>query len=344
MLRLSFGIFLALIAIPAIVIGDKVYTKTNAYRDAPAESTTIPVRKIGLITLGVAVFFLLLSTIRVVSPGEVGIPVTFGKTGTPFGAGVHFVNPFAGVETLSVRTENYTMSVASSEGNKNGDDSVSVLGLDGAQGSVDSTALFHLNEGDASRVYKKLGTGFVEKIVRPTIRTCIRDEFAKVPMVVGATSGRDQIGAAITTCIEKVISPEGISLESLQLRDIHLSETVQNSINSKVSAQQTSEQQQFELSKTQQQAEIARVDAQGKADAQQIISCGGTTVPIDDKGNTKVIPNTGASCQNNLSANYLQYLYILTLQKVAEGPNHDTLVLPFDSNLTPLLNITPGPK
>lgn len=307
---------------------------------ADEESKTIA-RWTATVSGGVALLFLLLSCIRIVSPGEVGIPVVFGKTHAPIGPGIHFTNPFTDVQTLSIRTENYTMSVQSTEGNHQGDDSVSVLGSDGATAQADSTVLYHLNESDASRVYKTLGTGYTEKIVRPRIRACIRDEFAKVAMVEAATTARDKVQAGITTCVEDGLRDTGISVESFQLRDVHLSESVQNAVNAKVAAQQASQQQQFELSKSTQQAEIARVDAQGKADAQQIISCGGHAVVADD-GSSHVVPNVGDTCQHNLSAEYLQYLYIQSLQAMVGSPNHSTLILPFDQNLTPLLNLDGG--
>lgn len=330
--RFVFAVIFLLCAIGALLFGN---------RNVVEGGRSIPGRKIALGLFGLAGLCFVLSCVRVVAPGEVGIPVAFGKAGAPLGAGVHLTNPFASVEKMSVRTENYTMSVQSTEGQHQGDDSVSVLGSDGGSGQVDTTTLFHLNEGDASRVYLDKGTGYVEKIVRPTARTCIRDEFAKVAMVDAATIKRDQVQTGISACIEKVLAPAGITVENLQVRDIHLSTDLQNSINAKVSAQQSSQQQQFELSKAQQVAEIARVDAQGKADAQQIIACGGVTVP-DDQGGTKVQPRVGGDCLNTLTPAYLQYLYINALTTVANSPNNSTVIVPFDQNLTPLLNITPG--
>lgn len=328
--RFVLAVILLICGVVALVVGNReIDDNGNVYHP--------PIRKIGFAVLVASALFFLLSTVRVVAPGEVGIPVAFGKAGAPLGAGVHLTNPFASVEKMSVRTENYTMSVAQNEGQHQGDDSVSVLGNDGGSGNVDTTTLFHLDQGSASRVFLDKGTGYVEKIIRPTVRTCIRDEFAKVAMVDAATSHRDAVQTGITTCIEKVLTPAGISVENLQVRDIHLSKELQDSINAKVAAQQSSQQQQFELSKAQQVADIARVNAQGQSDSQQIISCGGVTTVVE--GVTKVEPRTGADCLNTLSPGYLQYLYIQALTKVAESPNNSTVIVPFDTALTPLLPV-----
>lgn len=329
--RLVLAIIFALVALVMVCIPNITDSTGQVWKP----------RKMALVPAGLFLLFLLLACIRVVSPGQVGIPVTFGSAGDPVGPGVHLVNPFSTMERMSIRTEGYTMSIAAGEGNKGGDDSVSVLGSDGAQGSVDATVLFHLEKPSASSVFKELGTGYVEKLVRPTIRTCIREGFATTPMVEAATTKRGSVGTLIKDCINATLEPHGIIEEQFQLRDVHLSDEVQASIDSKVKAQQAAAQQEFELQKKIQVAEQNRVEAKGRSDAQQIIACGGTAVTNDD-GVVTVIPNTGDKCQNTLSPEYLQYLYIQTLQGIVESEHNSTVILPFDENLTPLLNVPSG--
>jgi prohibitin 1 len=329
--RLIFGIVLAIVGLGMLPFGTK----------AVDQDLQVPLRKIGLITLGVSGVFLLLACIRIVAPGEVGIPVAFGNAGAPIGSGVHFVNPFADVRKLSVRTEEYTMSIAGNEGDKQGDDSVAVLGSDGATGHVDATLVYRLETTAASKMFREVGTNFVAKIVRPTSRSCIRDAFVNYTMVDSATKKRSSVATDVEACVEGVFAARGLVLEDLQLRDIGLSETVQNAINAKVEAEQRSLQQRFELERSQQQSEISRVEAQGRADAQQIIACGGHVVVADD-GTSTVVPNSGTTCQNTLTPAYLQYLYIQTLQATVDSDNHSTIILPFDQKLTPLLNLPAG--
>ena len=53
-----------------------------------------------------------------------------------------------------------------------------------------------------------------------------------------------------------------------------------------------------------------------------------------------VVPNAKDKCdQTQLTPQYLQYIYIQTLQKIAESKSNSTIVIPFDSKLTPLLNV-----
>ncbi|MCM2250433.1 MAG: SPFH domain-containing protein, partial [Geothrix sp.] len=61
------------------------------------------------LTLGMLV--LLASMAVIVPPGQAGIQVLFGKVNAePLPSGLHFINPFAQVVEMEVRTRNYTMS------------------------------------------------------------------------------------------------------------------------------------------------------------------------------------------------------------------------------------------
>lgn len=317
---MTFRLFLSILLLIPFVVLFAIGTRNMA--NPGRQEKLFNFRKFSYIPLGLSAFFLLLSCLRVVNPGEVGIPVVFGEAKSPIQSGIAFTNPFADVKHFSIRTEEYTMSAKASEGNKNGDDSVQVLGKDGATGKVDATLLYHLNKSDASRVYKELGVNYVDKIIRPTSRTCIRNAFADVDMVAAATTERAAVAASIESCIEgkfKNLGTPGLVLESFQLRDVSLSETVQNAINAKVEAEQRANQQIFELDKTRQQAEIRRVEAEGLADSQRII-------------------------QSTLTPAYLQYEYIKAMQNLVNAPNNSTLVLPMDSDLSPQFILPPNVK
>ena len=83
-------------------------------------------------TIFVAV--ILYTSIHVVQPGSVAVPVTFGHAGEPLKAGFHPTWPFTKTYSMSTRTQNYTMSALKGEGaQKNADDSVAVLGRDGGE-------------------------------------------------------------------------------------------------------------------------------------------------------------------------------------------------------------------
>jgi regulator of protease activity HflC (stomatin/prohibitin superfamily) len=200
-----------------------------------------PWGRIAVIWGGLVVLLLLFSAGHVVSAGNVGVPVTLGSAGDPLDPGLHFTAPwpFSRVTEMSTRTQNYSMSSTRGEGSVSGDDSVIVLGRDGAQANVDATVLFRVNRENATRVYETLGTSFNTSVVRPSARSCIRTEFTSRDLVEASTASWPEISEAIADCMREKIEPRGITLEDFQLRDVRLSPQVQQAVEVGVAARET---------------------------------------------------------------------------------------------------------
>jgi regulator of protease activity HflC (stomatin/prohibitin superfamily) len=188
----------------------------------------------------------LLSAGHIVGAGNVGVPVTLGSAEAPLDAGLHFTAPWpiTRVAQISTRTQNYTMSATKGDGNKSGiDDSVTVLGRDGATAQVDATVLFRVDRENATKVYETVGTNFTTPIIRPSARACIRSEFTTRDLVAASTADWPEISQNIQDCMAKKIEPRGITLEDFQLRDVRLSPQVQQAIEAQVAATQTQNSQ-----------------------------------------------------------------------------------------------------
>ena len=283
------------------------------------------------------------TSIHVVQPGNVAVPVTLGHSGDPIGAGIHLTLPFTTTYSMSVRVQNYTMTSNAAEGAKaNTDDSVAVLGSDGGAANVNATVLYRVDPKQATFVYKTLGKSYATAVVRPSARSCIRTQFTLYPMIEGATIDWGKIQADAASCLKSKIEPRGLLLQDFQLREVALSAQLQTAVNSKVASQQNAEQQKFELATAQQAADITRIQALATADSQQILACGGKTATVLRNGQRTqtVVPNSLAACsQSQLTPAYLQFTYISALKDLVKSPNSQTIILPFDKNLTPLLNV-----
>lgn len=292
----------------------------------------------------VLVVWLAATTIHVVQAGNVGVPVTLGRAGSPVGPGLHLSPPFTSMKQLSARTTAYTMSAEVAEGARADDDSVRVLGADGASGSVDSTVLFRLDTTRATEVYQQLGTGYLLTLIRPSARTCIRSVFTDHTMVEAVTTAWHDMEDSVTACLKEKVEPSGIFIIDFQLREVRLDSTLQAAVTAKVSAQQEAERQQFELAKARQQAEITRVDALATANSEQILACGGQLQTVEQADGTTiqvVVPNPLDQCSETLlTPAYLQFNYIQALRALVNSPNSSTIILPFDQALTPLIDVT----
>jgi prohibitin 1 len=283
------------------------------------------------------------TSIHIVQPGTVAVPVTFGHAGEPLGAGPHITWPFTSAYSMTTRTQNYTMSSLKGEGAaKNSDDSVAVLGRDGGSANVNATVLYRLDPKKATDVYRTLGRNYQTQIVRPSARDCIRIVFTHYDVVTASTSAWDTVENDVTKCMKDKLGPRGLLLQDFQMREVTLASAIRNAVTLKVAAQQRQEQIKFDQATALQQADITRIQALATADSQQILACGGVATKILRDGSqvSTVVPNPLTKCnQAQLTPQYLQFTYIQALTQLATSPNNTTLVLPFDQNLTPLLNL-----
>ncbi len=210
-----------------------------------------------------------------VEPGEVGVQKLFGKVSDNIlESGLNVINPLVKVVMFDIRTENYTMSGVNDEGTKQGDDAIRVLTADGLEVVIDLTVLYKVIPSQAPRILKEVGTDYRNVLVRPICRTKIRDNAVYYDAVALYSTKRDEFQSRIFSTIESNFKERGLMLEQLLVRNITLPESVRATIESKINAEQDAQKMTFVLQKERQEAERKRVEAQGIADYQKILSTG----------------------------------------------------------------------
>jgi regulator of protease activity HflC (stomatin/prohibitin superfamily) len=268
----------------------------------------------------------------------VAVPVTLGNAGSGLEPGLHFVAPWAEIHTLSTKTANYTMDSNASEGQHQGNDAVVAHTLDNADVAIDSSVLYHLPVSASKGIVTQTGTDYEEKVIRPTIRNVIGDVATDYNATDLAASKRAAFEAEVLRRLEKEFQQYGLVVEAVKVRKIELPQGIIDSINAKIKSTQDLLNLQVKLQQADVNADIQRTIAKATADAQQIVACGAHFETV--KGKQVVLPNDKDHCdQTQLTPQYLQYIYIQTLQKIAESKSNSTIVIPFDSKLTPLLNV-----
>ena len=221
------------------------------------------------------IFFILLSFASVVQvePGMVGVKKLFGKVSNNIlESGLNFINPLSKVVMFDIRTENYTMSGVHDEGTVQTDDAIRVLSADGLEVIVDLTVLYKVIPADAPRILREIGTDYRNVLVRPICRTGIRDNAVYYDAVSLYSTKRDEFQDRIFSAIESNFRERGLMLEQLLVRNLTLPESVKAAIESKINAEQEAQKMTFVLQKERQEAERKRVEAQGIADYQEILT------------------------------------------------------------------------
>lgn len=226
----------------------------------------------GILLLLAGVIF---SAVYQIEPGQVGVQKLFGKVNNKtLESGLNIINPLVEVVTFDIRTQNYTMSGINDEGDKASDDAIRVLSADGLEVVIDLTVLYKVTSSEAPRILKEIGTDYKNTIVRPLCRTKIRDNAVYYDAVALYSTKRDEFQDRIFNSIETDFKARGLELEQLLVRNITLPESVKTTIESKINAEQEAQKMTFVLQKEKQEAERKRVEAQGIADYQTILSTG----------------------------------------------------------------------
>jgi len=277
----------------------------------------------GYATLGAAVvaaILIIASVIRIVPPGSVGVQVLFGRvlTKATLSEGLNVVNPFVNLEIMTIRTQAYTMSIAAEEGQRYGDDAIVSLTKDGLEVTMDLTVWYHLLKSEAANVFQKIGSDYVDKIVRPAARTAIRNTTVKYMAVEIYSDKREVVQNEISKGLEKDFADRGIALEKVLLRNISLPAKVKNAIEVKLEAEQEAQKMEFVLQKETKEAERKKIEASGIAEAQEIIA-------------KSLIGERGRA--------YLSWKYLENLKNLYESPNNTILISPFDKSFIPLLSV-----
>jgi regulator of protease activity HflC (stomatin/prohibitin superfamily) len=226
-----------------------------------------------LVAIGFVVIGIITSSFVQIDAGEVGVTKLFGKVQpNVLPSGLHLINPLYEIDRMDVRTQNYTMSGVHDEGTKSGDDAIRVLTADGLEVTIDLTVLYRVIPADAPRLVRETGTDYETKIVRPIARTRIRDNAVYYDAVALFSTKRDEFQSRIFKGIETDFKARGLLVENLLVRNITLPAAVKGTIEQKIQAEQEAQKMQFVLQKEKQEAERKRVEAQGIADYQRIIS------------------------------------------------------------------------
>ncbi|MFY9150945.1 MAG: prohibitin family protein [Prolixibacteraceae bacterium] len=259
--------FIIVIGIVVMVIG-VLSTKTPS----PITPYSGLVRIVGLLIVVAGAGLL---SVKQIEPGVVGVQKLFGKVNNNIlESGLNVINPLVEVVTFDVRTQNYTMSGIQDEGNQVGDDAIRVLSADGLEVIIDLTVLYKVIPTEAPRILSEIGTDYRNTIVRPICRTKIRDNAVYYDAVALYSTKRDEFQDRIFKTIESDFTSRGLMLEQLLVRNITLPASVKATIESKINAEQDAQKMTFVLQKETQEAERKRVEAQGIADYQKILSTG----------------------------------------------------------------------
>lgn len=263
-----------------------------------SESKGRPVNQGRLITTGVIVFILFLvilifsnATFLTIDAGNRG--VLFRRfaggidTQNIYSPGFHVIAPWNTMYTYDVREKQI-------------EEQMEVLSSNGLNIRVDVTVRVHPAFANIPQLHEEFGKQYLESLVRPEVRASVRNIIGRFEPEELYSSKRDEVQSLIQEDLEATLSKNHITLRATLIRDIKLPEKVKTAIEDKIEAEQLALKYQYILQQERKEAERKIIEAQAKADANQILTASLSDKILKDKGieatlklaespNTKVI-------------------------------------------------------
>ena len=281
-----------------------------------------------IIVVAVVLIGLISSTIIFVPPDKIGVVVSRitqgGYRREPLYSGLHFVVPLLeNVEQYSIARQTYTMSAASSEGQREGDDSIRVRTKDGQEVFMDSSVIYAINPANVVNLHITWQDRYSEELVRPLVRGIIRDAASQYGVEEIVSSKRAELETYISSQLTSKLQNNDLELIDFILRDIHFSEEYAAAVEQKQIAEQQALQAEFVVQTKKQEAEQARQIAQGQADAAVIAAKGAAEARVVE-ANAEAEANTTVA--QSITPELVSYLYVTKL-----SPGVQTIFLPSDN-------------
>ncbi|MBW4564642.1 MAG: prohibitin family protein [Mojavia pulchra JT2-VF2] len=229
-----------------------------------SERSRLIIRGITILIASIAGLVTVFRVLAIVPPGNVGVINFFGEVSDDvLDPGIHIVNPFAKVLNFSTRLKDVKENV----------DSTSQEGL---SLNLDVGLQYKLDPKKAATVYKNIGTDETQLVIS-RFRSTIRAITAKYPATEIYSSKREEIAQKLDEQLTQQLPPLGFVVEETLLRNVKMPPELQAAIQNKLKAEQESQQMKFILEKERQESQRKRIEAQGIADSQKIISSGLST-------------------------------------------------------------------
>lgn len=166
------------------------------------------------------------------------------------------------------------------------EETMDVLSKDGLSIAIDVSLRFRPEPSKIGYLYRAFKNSYIESLIRPELRSAVRQIIGQyTPEELYATK-RQEIETRIQEAIRKVLDENHVELKALLFRSIKLPAMIKTAIEQKLTAEQESEKYEFLIQKEKKEAERRRIDAEGKAAANRILSASITENILKEKGIT----------------------------------------------------------
>ncbi len=199
---------------------------------------------------------------------------TFGggiDTTQTYGEGFHFIAPWNDMVIYETRQQEVA-------------EDMNVLSSNGLEIKVDVSVWYRPEYQDLGNLHMVIGQDYLRRVVIPSLRASARSVIGRYTPEQIYSTKRDVIQDEIFDETKKLLETKYVDVRQILIRSIILPPTIKQAIESKLKQEQESLEYKFKLEKASKEAERQRIDAEGKATANKILSASITDKILREKG------------------------------------------------------------
>jgi regulator of protease activity HflC (stomatin/prohibitin superfamily) len=251
-MRLVFGSILFVAGLIAVTVLTRFLARGDQEKRLALGFSGLRLVAMALIPVGA--LMVLSSGIRMISAGQVGVALLFGKVQpVVLHEGINLVNPLYDVVEMNTRVLRHQAKYDAAS-------------KDLQAVHVEMVLNYRLLPDKAAEVYQRIGPNFASVIIDPAAQEVLKANTA-LHVATEILHQRPKIKADIQGELTTWLAKYGIEVKEAALANIKFDPAYEKAIEGKQIEEQKAEQKRYELVQAQRQAEIVAAQAKGQGDA-----------------------------------------------------------------------------
>jgi regulator of protease activity HflC (stomatin/prohibitin superfamily) len=179
---------------------------------------------------------------------------------------------------------------------------ITALSSNGLQIGMDASIRWRPEAAKLPQLHQDYGVEYYRKLVQPELRSAVREIVGRYTPEELYSSRRQELQEQIVERIRAGVESQFVQIDAVLIRNVLLPEQIQRAIERKLTEEQEVERYFFTLQKDSLEAQRKKIEAEGQAEYQRIIT-------------------------ESLSPSFLQFKGIEATQLLANSPNTKTIIV-----------------
>ena len=192
-------------------------------------------------------------------------------TSRTYGEGFHFLAPWNKMFVFETRQQEIS-------------EDLNVLSSNGLEIKVDVSCWYQPTYSQLGLLQRDIGPDFLRRIIIPALRASARSVIGRYTPEQIYSTKRDVIQDEIFVETKNLLDKKYVQTNQILIRSIILPPTIKKAIESKLKQEQESLEYEFKLQIASKEAKRQKIEADGKATANRILSASLTDKILRDKG------------------------------------------------------------